>query len=70
MPPSLRTSKNVLSLCFGAAAAARQVARRSCLFGRSGRFLCLRVENERNESEQDGKSHDANNAGGGSRVDY
>ena len=26
---------------------------RSCLFGRSGRFLCLRVENERNESEQD-----------------
>ena len=60
----------VLSLCFGGCGLLPGRLLRSCLFGRSGRFLCLRVENERNESEQDGEGHDANSAGGGARVDY
>ena len=66
MPPSLSTSKNVLSfLCAPVAAgcSACCAADEADLFRRSGSLLRPRVKDERKESEQDDENGKAKGAG-------
>ena len=60
MPPSFKTSKKVLSLCFGAAACSALLLRRG-LFRPGCGLLCLRIRHERKESKQDDNRGDAEN---------